>query len=97
MPAPGDFEFITVGYLDGSFASVTFEDETGRLLLLSPEWVYKYGKWHYRSAVTYSFSEQALGLVAAIEEREIPKSVLFHRIEERLEQKARPLLFMGIY
>ncbi|MBO8154809.1 hypothetical protein, partial [Thermovirga sp.] len=67
LPAPGDFEFITVDSLDGNFASVTFEDETGHLLLLSPEWVYKYGKWHYRSAVTYSFSEQALGLVAAIE------------------------------
>ncbi|MCD6182935.1 MAG: autotransporter domain-containing protein [Thermovirga sp.] len=95
LPAPGDFEFITVGYLDGSFASVTFEDETGHLLLLSPEWVYEYGKWHYRSAVTYSFSEQALGLVAAIEEREIPKSVLFHRIEERLEQKSKAPSFYG--
>jgi len=95
LPAPGDFEFITVNSLNGDFASVTFEDEKDHLILLSPEWVYEQGKWHYRSTVTYSFSEQALGLVAAIEEREIPRSALFHRIEERLKQKSKAPSFYG--
>jgi len=95
LQAPGEYEFVTADFLNGNFDYVAFEDKTGHLRSLTPKWDYKNGKWHYRSMVTYSFSEQALGLVAAIEERSISKNMLLHKIENQLERPHKEPAFYG--
>lgn len=95
LQAPGEYSFLTVDSLDGNFDYVAFEDKTGSLCLLAPKWDYENGKWHYRSMVTYSFSEQALGLVAAVEGRDVPKNMLLYKIGNQLENPRKEPVFYG--
>jgi hypothetical protein len=81
-PLPGRYKYIYVaGEKTGDFDSVSFVNPGGIYLEEELQWE-EGNSWSYIGYVEYAFSEQALGLVAAIEDWSLLRWVMANHLQD---------------
>lgn len=86
-PLPGRYKHIYVaGDKFDDFDSVSFVNPGGIYVVSTPQWI-SGSSWYYTSLVDYSFSEQALGLVAAIEDWSLLRWVMANHLQDVASEK----------
>ena len=81
-PLPGKYTYIYVaGEREGSFNSISYIDPKGFYTIYEPKWV-SGSSWYYTSLVDYAFSEQALGLVSAIEDWSLLRWIMANHLQD---------------
>jgi outer membrane autotransporter protein len=82
-PLPGVYTYIDAGAHTGEFASVAFENTDPPWWdPYTPQWMPEGGRDYYRGMVGYSFSEAALGLVAAVEDWSLLRWVMSNHLQD---------------
>jgi len=80
---PGKYNYIYVaGEREGDFDSVSYVNPNKAIYTVyKPQWV-KGNSWYYTGLVDYSFSEQALGLVSAIEDWSLLRWIMANHLQD---------------
>ena len=83
QPLPGMYKYIYVaGEREGDFGSVSYVNPSKAIYTVyKPQWV-KGNSWYYTGLVGYSFSEQALGLVSAIEDWSLLRWIMANHLQD---------------
>jgi len=82
QPLPGKYKHIYVaGERSNDFDSVSFVNPGGIYKTFMPQWV-PGNSWYYISLVDYAFSEQALGLVSAIEDWSLLRWIMANHLQD---------------
>ena len=82
QPLPGMYKYIYVaGERSNDFDSVSFVNPGGIYKTFMPQWV-PGNSFYYTSIVGYAFSEQALGLVSAIEDWSLLRWIMANHLQD---------------
>ena len=82
QPLPGMYKYIYVaGEREGDFDSVSFVNPGGIYKTYTPQWI-SGNSFYYTGIVGYSFSEQALGLVSAIEDWSLLRWIMANHLQD---------------
>jgi len=81
----GFYNFIRAAYYEGE-PETTFENLDPLFLAYGPAWVYGWDNdYHYRTLLGYSFSEAALGLVAAVDDWNMLRWIMGNHLQDVAE------------
>ncbi len=103
VPLPGAYTYIDAGSYTDNFDTEFTNDYTGLWDPYMPQWFSEGGREYYRGMIGYSFSEQALGLVSAIQDWSLLRWVMGNHMADvadglvDLEDGERHFHFQGLY
>jgi hypothetical protein len=103
VPLPGAYTYIDAGSYTDNFDTEFANNYTGLWDPYLPQWFSEGGREYYRGMIGYAFSEQALGLVSAIQDWSLLRWVMGNHMADvadgfvELGDGERSFHFQGLY